>query len=247
MCAFLILTLSGAASAGFINGGFETGDFSGWTQGAGSWYGEMANLDPANYLPGGQFYDISANASAVVGPGWDPYTDNNLNTVYSGSYAARVNDAYNNTSASVISQTVTNYTEANIYFAWAAVLQSSHGPTDSDNFGLKLTDDTTGATLYYVTYNSANTPLGLFTHSSSDWYYTAWQVQQLDVSKLSGDTFTLTLLGSDCPYSGHAGYVYLDGFGSVTPPSGVPEPASWLLTACGAGLVAFYRGRKRGR
>ena len=71
-CVLLSLVLTGSAFAGFVNGGFETGDFSGWTQGAGFWFGGMNNLDPANYLPGGQFYDMSANASAVVGPGLDP-------------------------------------------------------------------------------------------------------------------------------------------------------------------------------
>lgn len=241
----LLLALAGCAYGGFVNGGFESGDFTGWTQGAGYWYGDMSKLDPSNYLFGGQYYDMSANASAVVSPGQDPNTDNVLNTVYSGSYAARVNDSYNNYSVSVISQTVNNYTDPFIYFAWAAVLESSHGPTDSDNFGLKLTDDTTESTLYSAYYNSANTPAGLFTQSSTGWFYTSWQVQQLDVSKLSGHDFTLTLLASDCPYGGHAGYVYLDGFGAVIPPSGVPEPATMLLVAFGIGGVLVYRLRKR--
>ena len=246
----LILAAASTAFGGFLNGGFESGDFTGWTLGAGWWCDNgvpcsMSALDPANYLPGGQYYDISANASAVVTSYADPYTDNKLNSVYAGTYAARVNDSNNNYSVSVISQTVNNYTDPFIYFAWAAVLESSHGPTDSDNFGLKLTDDTSGATLYSATYNSANTPPGLFTQSSWGWYYTSWQVQQLDVSKLSGDTFTLTLLGSDCPYGGHAGYVYLDGFGAVAPPSGTPEPATLALMALGLGGVLVYRSRRR--
>jgi len=250
-CAVLSLVLACSAFAGFVNGGFESGDFTGWTQGAGWWCNngvpcDMSALDPANYLPGGQYYDISANASAVVGPGLDPLTDNNLNMVYSDNYAARVNNSYNNYSVSVISQTVPNYTDPSIYFAWAAVLQASHGPTDSDNFRLKLTDDTTNTILYDVTYNSANTPPGLFTQSSSGWFYTQWQVQQLDVSAMSGDTFTLTLLGSDCPYGGHAGYVYLDGFGAVLPPPGeVPEPATLALMAFGIAGMAVYRLRRR--
>jgi len=165
--------------------------------------------------------------------------------VYNGSYAARVNDSYNNYSVSVISQTVSNYNDPYIYFAWEAVLEASHGATDSDNFGLKLTDNTTGATLYSAYYNSANTPPGLFTQSSSDWFYTTWQVEQLDVSALEGDTFTLTLLASDCPYGGHAGYVYLDGFGAAPPPPGAPEPATTALIGFGLCGLAVMRYRRR--
>lgn len=238
----IMLTASISSAGSFTNGNFETGDFSGWTQGAGFWTGGSAP-DPTNYLPGGSSYNLGYNASAIVTAGLDPLTDNNLNMVYSGKYSARVNDSNNNYSVSVISQTVQNYTEANIYFAWAAVLQESHGVNDSDNFILKLTNDTLGTTLYEVTYNSANAPAGLFTRSSSSWYYTSWQVQNLDVSQYLGDTFTLSLLGSDCPYGGHAGYVYLDGFGSTPPPPGgdVPEPGTVGLMAAGVGILLYMR------
>src|SRR5271165_4898063 len=175
MCVLLSLALTGSAFAGFVNGGFESGDFTGWTQGAGYWYGGMNNLDPVNYLPGGQFYDMSANASSVVGPGLDPNTDNNLNMVYADTYAARVNDSYNNYSVSVISQTVSNYTDPNIYFAWAAVLEASHGPTDSDNFTLQLIDDTTHTPLVNLSYESYDN--GAIFHTFGNWYYTDWQIE----------------------------------------------------------------------
>lgn len=209
----------------FTNGDFETGDFRGWTQGGGYWFGGWP-IDPSTYLPGGPAYNQSGTVNTVVGPGplTDPRTDGNLQYVYSGSKTAKINDEYNNDSVSVISQTVSNYTAGHIYFAWAAVLQSSHGPTDSDNFTLQLKDVTTGDILYQVAYNSADAATAhLFTRSTSDWFYTSWQVQNLDVSDRPGHTFTLTLLASDCPYGGHAGYVYLDGFGAITPPTGPQE------------------------
>jgi hypothetical protein len=236
------LVIAVPAIAGtFVNGGFEDGTFNGWTQGAGWWYGGWP-LDPSTYLQGGSNYDISANASAIVSQGADPVVGNLLNQVYNGAYAARVNDWYNNYSVSVISQTVTNYTDPHIYFAWAAVLEASHGSTDSDNFTLKLTDDTTGAVLYAVTYDSYDN--GPLFHTYGSWYYTDWQVQDLDVSTLQGHDFTLTLLGSDCPYGGHAGYVYLDGFGGTIPPPTTPEPGTLALLGTGTIFAANWLRRR---
>jgi len=235
----LALSFPGFAGT-FVNGGFEDGSFNGWSQGAGWWYGGWP-LDPASYLPGGSNYSIGANASAVVTQGFDPIVGSNLNRVYNGVYAARVNDWYNNYSVSVISQTVTNYTDPHIYFAWAAVLEASHGSTDSDNFTLLLTDDTSHTQLYKVSYNSYNN--GLIFHPYGNWFYTDWQVQDLDVSAMLGDTFTLTLLGSDCPYGGHAGYVYLDGFGG-TPPPPTPEPGTLMLLGTSGTVLATWLRRR---
>jgi len=239
-----------AFGGSFVNGNFESGNLSGWTQSAGylNYSQTTNNLKPADFEAGGSQYDMSANASGVVTPGLDPYTDNHLDRVYSGNYSARVNDANNNNSVSVLRQTVNNYTDNHIYFAWAAVLQSSHGVTDSDVFQLNLVDNTTGTTMYNVTYNSANAATAaLFTESTSGWFYTSWQVANLDVSSHLGDTFTLTLLAADCPYGGHAGYVYLDGFGAVVPPpvTGTPEPASLGLLSLGALTGGFVAWRRR--
>lgn len=238
-CSLLIITPAFAGT--FVNGGFENGDFTGWTQGAGYWNGYWP-IDPSDFLQGGQYYNMYYNASAVVNAGPDPIVGSLLNRVYNGSYAARVNDWNNNNSVSVISQSVTNYTDPYIYFAWAAVLESSHGPTDSDNFTLKLTDDTAQAVLYAVSYNSYNN--GPIFHPYGYWFYTDWQVEQLDVSALQGHDFTLTLLGSDCPYGGHAGYVYLDGFGGTPPPQTTPEPGTLALLGSGMIFAANWIRRR---
>ena len=254
LCVVLLLGLmtTAAMASTFVNGGFENGNLTGWTQGGGYWSSGWP-LDPSSYLPSGSQYSPSYMTNTIVTPGLDPLTGGHLNEVYSGNYAVRVNDSNNNYSVSVISQTVNNYTDPNIYFAWAAVLEGSHGPTDSDNFTLQLMDVTKSIALYNVTWDSADaSTANLFADhkdlSGNDWYYTSWQVENLDVSAYQGDTFTLSLLGSDCPYGGHAGYVYLDGFGNVLPPpsspSNVPEPSSFVLLGSGAAfLVTTVRAK----
>ncbi|MCU1328246.1 MAG: hypothetical protein JWN34_3616 [Bryobacterales bacterium] len=230
-----IAPLEAQQHGSFVNGNFESGDFSGWTKGGGYWSGGWP-LVPSSYLPGGSNFNSRAFAGEVFGPGpqLDDNTDRQLDSVYSGFRTARVNDAQPNNSVSIISQTVTNYTAAHIYFAWAAVLQASHGPNDSDNFVLELRDVTTDQQIYQVAYNSALAQTApLFRQSENGWFYTSWQVQDLDVSERAGHTFTLTLLASDCPYGGHAGYVYLDGFGSITPPSGERGGEGGGLTVTG--------------
>ena len=56
----------------------------------------------------------------------------------------------------------------------------------------------------------------------------------------------LSVLAADCQQTGHTGYVYLDGFGAVTPPAGgVPEPATWAMMIMGFGAMGGMMRRQR--
>jgi hypothetical protein len=94
-----------ALAADVVNGGFETGDLSGWTTAGGYWHG--GSITAAITGP--------ANSVSVVSQGNDPLTG--VPMVYAGNYAVRVNDSINNFSVNSIQQSVTSYNSSDLYFA----------------------------------------------------------------------------------------------------------------------------------
>lgn len=242
--ALALVTSGSAFAAGFTNGGFETGDLTGWTGGGGTWFGS-----PGAPVPPGTYVGGPATNSIMTG-GVDPITG--ASRVFAGANSARVNDSINNNSVSTLRQTVLGYSDSSIFFAWNAVLEASHGLADSDYFSLTLRDDTVGDTLVSRGYSSAGSigggTSGVTWSFFGSWASSGWVVESIDLAALGrvGNDFTLTLLASDCPYGGHAGYAYLDGFGAKPPTPGVPEPASLALFGLGAASLALLRRRKNG-
>lgn len=260
--AVSVLALASTAqAAGFVNGGFEDGNTNGWTTGGGCRSSVLnPSLNAASFVPGGSLYNVTsgcslpnantpASHSEIIGTS---YVDPNLgallgSTVYSGNNSYRVEDTLFGGFASVARQTVLNYTDTDIFFAWKSVLLGAHGVNDAATMIIELKDLTTGAVLITREYNAASGGGGVdprFTNSGGIFYTADWQIEQLTIgAALQGHDFELSVIGSDCQPTGHYGYVYLDGFGAVIPPPGVPEPGS--LGLVGAALLAAVAVRRR--
>jgi len=238
-----------AYGAGFTNGGFETGDWSGWTRGGGTWDETPSNSGTVFYHPTGD-----PGKSGMVTPGGDPNTNSNLNRVLQGNYAFRVNNEDNDYHYSTLSQTVSAWSNNTIYFAWAAVLEEPsniHSNVGAPKFSIMLTDTTTSSVLYDYSFNVYNPPMGVtwtkgaVSINGGDWYYSPWVNAQLDTTAFVGHDFQLDVSAYDCGWGGHGGYAYVDYFGGdpPPPPQDIPEPGTMLLM--GLGLAAIVVRRKR--
>ena len=81
---------------------------------------------------------------------------------------------------SVLKQSVSHYTDTDIFFEWNAVLESSHRLTDPDYFALVLHGDTTNTDIVTRSYSSASTP-GTFSSCAN--------IQRLVLQRLAGRAY----------------------------------------------------------
>jgi hypothetical protein len=238
----------------FVNGDFETGNINGWTQHGGN----RAGIDNTTLSPSAPAVNSDAGRGQIITAGTvDPHVGAALGTtVYNGNYSYRVEDTTTGGFATYIQQTVNNYTDPNVFFAWKAVMLGAHGVNDAATMIISLRDLTSGVELLRRQYNAADNGSGVdarFSLLNNNFYTPNWQIEQLALSGLAGftlgDTLQLSVLASDCQPTAHYGYVYLDGFGAAIPDpgpiGGVPEPAPWAMMIVGMGLTGAMVRRRR--
>lgn len=247
--------IASPAWAIYTNGGFETGDFSGWTMGGGINPG-LSGAPPftgASIVISGS----SPGPATIVGNITDPRAPQ-LVLPRVGARTAKLSNESGGQTITTMTQ-VDTLTAADIdpndglphvRFSFAPVLDDpNHLPQEQPYFFVSVRNVTTN-TVLFEQFAYSGQPGVTYLSGTGNWKYL--QFQSIDaVLPISavGDQIELRVVAAKCSLSGHGGYVYVDGFGSanVPPPSGGSQPYVYEPVPAGnpvgigilAGLVAL--------
>ena len=207
-----------------VNPGFETGNTNGWIANGGIW--NSGSWPP----PESEFSGPPQLLSIMNAGGVDAITG--APTVFEGNFAVRLNDQFGNNHITAIQQTVNNYNGSHIYYAWNAVLEPSHGATDSPSFIIKVIDETTNTVVTNIAYSAFTAQNTTIFRTVGNFVTSDWLVEDVDVT--TGHNYRMIFVAVDCLYGGHGGYVYVDGFGNAIPIANPGVPLTPRQTLCRA-------------
>ncbi|MCX6006739.1 MAG: hypothetical protein NTZ34_05700 [Chloroflexi bacterium] len=247
----MLMVFTSSVLALFTNGDFETGTLAGWTL---THYinNGLTGSPPfteANIVRTAGGTDLTA----VLGPAparslSDPNAGgDNLTYPYEGQYCARIN--FESSSAfghgrnanSLLQQSVTTAADKqgdgkiHVQFAWAGVAENpGHSANQQPYVFVSMKNITKGTLLYEKFYFSdpTNPIWKSASPTSTSILYTDWQImnQAFTPQELAvGDTVQIECIAAGCSQSGHWGYLYVDGFGSI-PPGPCPKPTVISVT-----------------
>lgn len=238
LIAGLLLAAPVLLTALFVNGGFEAGDYSGWTKAAflndrGLSGSEPFNGSSITRSTGGFDQSIIVTASAPE-TGVDPNLGSTASLKFPkyGKYCARVNGSeINYVSNTLVQQTAITSGDVDptdglvhIRFAYAPVLQNpAHPNAQQPYFYIRVNNLSKSNALLFESLHFSNEPGVPWKVSPihPDVLYTDWQIADIapGTGQLSvGDTIGIEVVGADCSQSAHYGYVYLDSFGAARLP-----------------------------
>lgn len=263
--AVAVLAVPGLIWALFVNGGFEAGDFSGWTQSTFLNPGLSGSppFSGASIVrnPGGLQQSLILTA-ATPETGVDPRLGASATLKFPkfGLYSGRVNGEVPNQNANSIKQQSVvasgdvdpSDSLVHIRFAYAPVLENpSHSPAAQPYFYIGVRNVTKGNALLFESLNFSNqsgVPWKISPLSSAV-LYTDWQLADIapgNAQLAVGDTVEIEVIGSGCSPSAHYGYVYVDAFGSLLPGLSVVKTADKSLVSPGDALTYNFIYRNSG-
>jgi hypothetical protein len=263
LAAALLLGVAAApAHAVFINGGFEQNNFQGWTLGGGSNPG-LAGSPPFT----GSAIQINGSTpgpASIVGLGSSDPRAPQIQLPRVGSFTAKINDEATGARITTLRQSDVltaadidpNDGLPHLRFAFAPVLDDpNHQPQQQPYFYVAVRN-TADNTVLFEQFAYSGQPGVNFLNEVGSWRYLPFQdVDAVLPASAIGQTIELTTIAADCSLGAHAGYVYIDGFGSAPvggpapPRPTVPVPALdrlglllLALAALAGGLFSWRRG-----
>jgi uncharacterized repeat protein (TIGR01451 family) len=264
MVVVLLAAVSTYVLAAFVNGGFETGDFTGWTKS--SYLNDQGLIGTQPYSgasitrsPGGDTNESVIVTAATPETGVDPVLGASASLKFPkfGTYSARVNsNVPNYHSNSIVQQATMAGADVDpsdglvhIRFAFAPVLQDpGHPPSDQPYFYVGVRNVTRSNALLYESLNFSN-EAGVPWKTSGGVLYTDWRIGDIAPgnSQLAvGDVVEIEVIGAGCAQSGHFGYIYVDAFGRDLPGLSIQKVADRTLVAPGDTLTYTFTYRNGG-
>ncbi|MDD5153066.1 MAG: PEP-CTERM sorting domain-containing protein [Desulfovibrionales bacterium] len=252
------LLVSSSAHALFTNGGFELGNYTGWTVTYGNVYTNITSSpDWSEPNTWSRWYTGAPYPVAQIVTASMTYPGQTIDVnPYNGTYMAYINDIGGDYDATRLTQTATIAADDigdTLYVNWGAMLvDPQHPQGEQPYFHIDVLKN--GSVIDSFSADATDAASSGWAIAGSDGYSPLYYKAGQYTYNLSGfnvsDTITVDMFVTDCGYGGHGGYAFLDGIGTeyVPPPPGtvVPEPCTMILFGTGiAGAAGFLRKRSK--